>query len=325
MLYQCAILILAIFSLACCLHLTVATRTADFQGSTCLEHGCAHLGLLSDAALVLGSIVALLSFDLWGFGKDLDDCLKMLRRYATKKDFFEVVLRNSRWDFFASSILWLASVEERVRGSGAMSTSLTWKLDAWETFYMFAFAFSTFVLLVMTNLVVYVCRILMEMVDTYCCEVADNHNLTDAVANWNMLQAMLRKASGDIEHCFFTIQTTILATVLLGVTDVQQSMEMGEGHLLLLIPGALITLGLLRIFCASAVTAKCEHVPSLINSLGFSSQFDHNRQYVVEYITNSAAGFYVYDVRLTSALALKIGYVFAALAFSLANKMLIQA
>jgi len=113
--------------------------------------------------------------------------------------------------------------------------------------------------------------------------------------------------------------------VLLAVADIILSSEdIRSAKLRGLVPGALIMLGVTRMFfCAAAVTDKCAHVPSLINSLDFSCESpDHERQYVVDYILHSAAGFYVFEVRLNSELALKFLYMCGIVTFALATKVL---
>jgi len=48
------------------------------------------------------------------------------------------------------------------------------------------------------------------------------------------------------------------------------------------------------------------------------------RQYAVQYIINSAAGFYVFDVRLTTAMVLRVMYVSGALVFGLVTNGVTQ-
>merc|ERR1712039_1078908 len=86
--------------------------------------------------------------------------------------------------------------------------------------------------------------------------------------------------------------------------------------LLALLPTGIIMLGImLSFFYAAVVTDKCARVPAFVNSLSFGTDLDRDRQYVVEYIIHSAAGFYVFDLRLTSAIALKFLYIISACAF----------
>jgi len=94
------------------------------------------------------------------------------------------------------------------------------------------------------------------------------------------------------------------------------------------IPGVCIACWILRMaFMAAAVTEKCVRLPSLVNSLNFVQDQMQNssfstKHYLIEYIIHSAAGFYVFDVRLTTSMALKAAHLGCVVAFGLATKIL---
>lgn len=202
-------------------------------------------------------------------------------------------------------------------------------LDVWGILQTVAFIFYSSVLLGETLAVLQFCRNLMIMIDVFCFNLVNKSDLKGAVHEWNKLQAILRRASDAVQCCFFVLQTTALCFVFSGVTDMvlllRQDDSNGAGGsfgtlVQTLIPGLLVTGGVARIFfCAAAVTDKCFHVPSLVNSLSYGEEIDPDRQYVVDYIIHSAAGFYVFEVRLTSALALKFMYFCGAAAFTVAT------
>jgi len=162
----------------------------------------------------------------------------------------------------------------------------------------------------------------MMFVDTFCGRVANSPVISDAAHQWNVLQAVLRKASGSIEHCFVVIQGVSAFAVPLLMADL---FVLGPTRKSIptLIPGATLTLGVLRLFfLAAAVTDKCSRVPSLLNSLHFGPGTERERQHIVEYVANSAAGFYVANVRLTSTIALKFLYMWTVVAFGLCTQLL---
>ena len=76
------------------------------------------------------------------------------------------------------------------------------------------------------------------------------------------------------------------------------------------------------VFCAAAVSDKCARVPSLINSLSFGDGAELERKHVVEYIFHSAAGFYVFNVQLTTSTAMKLVYLTGVVVFAIATKVL---
>merc|ERR1712012_145996 len=110
----------------------------------------------------------------------------------------------------------------------------------------------------LTLCVMYVCRALSIMVDTFCFNVVHGKDeLNHAVQDWNGLQAVLRKASDAIEHCFFVLQTTAFSAVLLGAADAFGHAD-SQFVRLLLIPTGLLTVGIALIFfSAASVTEKC--------------------------------------------------------------------
>jgi len=92
----------------------------------------------------------------------------------------------------------------------------------------------------------------------------------------------------------------------------------------MLIPGAILVCGISRVFFkAACITDKCKRVPSLINSCSFGEaavgDIDTERQYVVGYILNSRAGFYIFETRLTSVITIKFAYACAVCLFTLAT------
>merc|ERR1712107_790978 len=114
------------------------------------------------------------------------------------------------------------------------------------------------------------------------------------------------------------MQAMAVLTVLVTVVDVQSK----GVDAIVLVPTSLTILILVRaLFSAAAVTDKCLAVPSLINSLTSGERIDEERQYVVQYIVNSAAGFYVFGVRMTTAIAMKTIYFCGGVALAVATRL----
>lgn len=93
-----------------------------------------------------------------------------------------------------------------------------------------------------------------------------------------------------------------------------------------IIPRAMTLLAITRmVFYAAAVTDKCARVPALINSLRLEKEEWEMQQHLVDYIIHSDAGFYVYGVRLTIALVLKLCYFSCVVVFGLGTKIVAKA
>lgn len=219
-------------------------------------------------------------------------------------------------------MIWFAALTLRVLEQAALSPD---DLQVSRSnLHILSFALVGGVLVSLALTMLFVCHTLAIMVDNFCIHVNEirtrGGNLTKAVEEWNVLQAVLRKASRSIEYCFFALQTTAFFSVLLAFIDVAQGSEF------LVVPGGLLLLGLTRIFySAAAITDKCAHVPSLINSLHFGEDVDFQRQYVVQYIIQSDAGFRVLGVPMNSAVTLKLAYFCVIAAFGLMHRVLSSA
>lgn len=50
-------------------------------------------------------------------------------------------------------------------------------------------------------------------------------------------------------------------------------------------------------------------VPAFVNAVSFGPGTERARQHTVDYIASSAAGFYVLDTRLTTAMVVKMTYI----------------
>ena len=79
---------------------------------------------------------------------------------------------------------------------------------------------------------------------------------------------------------------------------------------------------------AASVTGRACRVAPLVNSWKFESQeeesevsgMDPGRQYVVQYIMQSEAGFYMKGVRITNSDVQKMGYYLVAFTFGIASR-----
>lgn len=317
--YQWFVLLLASAALSACLEATLSAREhrSTGEGSTCYGEACLRLGLLSDISLAFGSIAGLVAIKTHTRSAQLQECILLIMSYSRREGFFDVLRQGLRWDLARTLGVLICAVLVRVQTSGALEAIGKGTLDLVGLLQILASTVYFGVLMGLTCCVLQVCRALTLIVDYFCCSTVGKPDLDGTVHAWNILQAILRKASECVECCFFVLQTTTLGVVLLGVVDVVQNRNGPSEWFFTLIPGLLVTAGIAQIFfSAASVTDKCAHVPSLVNSLHFGEDIDMERQYVVEYIIHSAAGFYVFEVRLTQAMALKFTYFVGVAALS---------
>lgn len=165
--------------------------------------------------------------------------------------------------------------------------------------------------------------------DDFCFRIAECPDFSECVIAWNVLRALLRTAGNTVETCFLALLTAALVSaVILGLQVFIDTSGEGDGFWAAsglggcgtswasylaprLAPLVLMLLNAFAVFFkAATVTEKCSRVPALINSfeVGKDAVFDHERMYVVQFIQNSAAGFYVHEVKVSMYMFLKASY-----------------
>lgn len=320
--FQWLILSLCAIAIASAVHPLVEMQKDPSKGSACYSSECVQLGLFSDVPLALGSFLGLVSVASQCNTKHLVEYCELLHTYACQEGFDQRWATQACWDLVMMLLLWTLTVGERIRGSGVVNAMSQGDFDVAVLLHIILFSFSSLVLVALAFCMLYVCNALLHTVNTFCIVIVAGGSLKDAVPRWNTVQAMLRTGSKQIQVCLFVLQATVLFTFLLGAIDVYQSVQQERDYVFTLIPGALLTLGISWIFFkAAAITDKCARVPSLINSCTFEADIDLERQYVVEYVLFSSAGFYVFDVCLTSDMILRFAYILVIGVFTLFTKI----
>jgi len=320
-LYRCAILALAVAAVAACVANLAAVAV---EAEACSESLCLRFQQLADLLVAAGSLLGFVSLrDLPSLNL-LGNTQAILVGYARRQRLLEAWSQVSRRQSAFLVLVWCLVVVARALAPmpehGAAKLTFVDQLRRGISVAAFAFASGLFVML--THCLLHVVSLLTMMVDAFCFHFVQRPHLDDSVRDWNILQAVLRRASGAVERAFLVLQTTTLAAVLVGIAAMALSAAQPRLQASLLMAVLLLAAIDLRLFFKAAeVTEKCTRVPSLINSLSFGLEVDHSRHYLVEYVTYSAAGFYVQEVRLTAAMALKLAYVSGLVAFAVLTKL----
>jgi len=173
------------------------------------------------------------------------------------------------------------------------------------------YIFASGVVVVLTYCQLHVCAGLELMVDSFCVEFLAESNFREGVAQWNTIQAIMRRASHTIDLCFVSVQTSVLtASVLLGMDVMLGSGSLEHAFRGLPSCGLLMAIMQFGQYKAAVVTQKCQRMPAVVNSLAIEGQaINCERQYMVQFIMQSAAGFYVRGVRLTPFMVFKAAYL----------------
>lgn len=154
----------------------------------------------------------------------------------------------------------------------------------------------------------------------------------DALLEWNVVQASLRHISSKLSRSLLIMGSSCCGASLLCLIDlafVRSDAGRGFAFLLqsfwLLPPVIFFLYGLMR---AAAVTEKASRVAPLVNSWTFHSDneemskgMDLGRQYVVQHIIQSEAGFYMQGMRLRIFQVTKMCYYFGAFLFAIFSRI----
>jgi len=271
---------------------------------------------VSDSVLAVGGFMGLIACGCLQASRDLVACEETFGSYARRQAVMVTWAKHYRWDVIFIVMIWVFAITERIHLHFATTGDYN---PLMLTTTLLGFAVASAQISAMTLLVLRLCRGLTCVVDAVCQSFADELDCQEAVREWNLLQAVLRTACRSVAHCFFVLQATAICILLLGAVELTR----GKGRAIALLPGVLVALGVSRIFMQAAmVTDKCARVPPLVNSLEAAQGLDWNRMYVVEYVAHSQAGFYIYEVRVTSAMVLKTFYLSSVFAFGATAKML---
>lgn len=169
------------------------------------------------------------------------------------------------------------------------------------------------------------------MVDNFCIRFMRSPDFAKAVPEWNAMQAILRLTAYIVEESFMIIQIGTLAVFTLKGAEILVGAGPQEpcGATSFAVEAPMLLLALQAIYKAARVTEKCSHTPALVNSLMIKGIPLHKqRQYVVNYIEQSAAGFYAKGVRINLPLCMKLAYIvvmgfFACLSRIAANDVML--
>ena len=155
-------------------------------------------------------------------------------------------------------------------------------------------------------------------------------NFQDALIEWNVVQASLRHISSKLSRSLLIMGSSCCGASLLCLIDLaflRSDAESGFAFLLqtfwLLPPVIFFLYGLMR---AAAVTEKASRVAPLVNSWTFDNEevsngMDLGRQYLVQHIIQSEAGFYMQGMRLRIFQVTKMCYYFGAFLFAIFTRI----
>lgn len=236
------------------------------------------------------------------------------------------------------TVLWVCMTLSRLTGLLLSDCSpLTEHFAAPEILHIVTFTISGALVMLLLFAEVHVCGGLELAVDDYCVSVFQQMDVTRSIHDWNVLEALIRRAAATTDWSFLAVGTSVVGSLLLtGIVllQAQDTHWVDVGHLSphctalwcgWFLPPLIMLL--YTICCMAAVTERCLRVPALVNSWPNQEgkAIDHDRQFLVHHIILSSAGFYVKGVRLSASVAIKFAYLSSGVLFTLFTRTALQA
>lgn len=262
-----------------------------------------------DKIVAVGSLLAV-STSFWKYQAYMES-QHLVESYLSRAGFLVELDWKSCVENGLLFLLWLCCVVSMFFGHG-------FELHL----YHVGFAFNVLTLFGACAYVIRLCRGLHFAVDSFCQYITEiNFDFDDAMQEWFLLHCTVRTACSSLQLCFVILQLTALGIVLFGAASLylaENAIE--EITVATYVPAVLCIIVLLRLsMCAAFVSDLCKRVPMLVNSS--NAEFDLKRMYLVEYIVHCETGFYIFEVRLSSALLLKVFYVACAATLGLLTQV----
>mmetsp|Transcript_20140 Transcript_20140/g.47614 ORF Transcript_20140/g.47614 Transcript_20140/m.47614 type:complete len:738 (-) Transcript_20140:111-2324(-) len=284
---------------------------------------------------VVGGLLATLSLRRAGITALLGPVERRFDEYAEEMGFLQDWRKVSLRRFCEVTAMYVFMVSCRVLAS-VITKDVTYG-SAVGGGLATAFPGFTFSLIALTlSLICYcqlhVCCGLELAIDSFGLRLFRDMNMEKALEEWNLVQATLRQVSGKISGSLFILGATCFATLMFLAEQLLNNADLLRNLSTNLVDTCLwlgwlyppILLFVYSMFRAAAVSEKASRVAPLVNSwkfdpedLGDAQWMDADRQYVVQYIIQSEAGFYMKGVRLTAGSVQKMSYYMAAFTFSL--------
>lgn len=207
----------------------------------------------------------------------------------------------------------------------AVSEDVSTELRVWkhtiQVFSIISFSISSAIVMLSAYLQSHLLIGLDKSLDCWCCQIVNHLNFPLGVESWNAMQALLKCVGRELAVSFVAVQFMasigFMYFLVSGVTmafrtDYELAPFLVE--CLSSLPLPFLLLVSMRVTAHGAdLTEKCRNMPAFVNQIPTNILIDLDRQYLVNFIADSSAGFTVRDVKLTREVFLKQVYVFVAM------------
>lgn len=280
-----------------------------------------------------GAILATISLRRCGLQSLLNGSEESLDEYAFKAGFLKDWRRLSKRRLV--EMLFLLAPMIVCRGIvGILANRGAW--SSMDVLALLSFAFMEIQFTLVAYVLLHICCGLELAIDSFGFRFFKEMDLEQAIDEWNMLQATLRQVSGRLSGAILLLGMSCLGPLVLLAERVLRNPDFLQANIdsafwiAWLYPPVLQFLYTLA--RAASVTGRACRVAPLVNSWKFESEspvegedevesgMDPGRQYVVQYIIQSEAGFYMKGVRIAASDVQKMCYYLLAFTFGLASR-----
>jgi len=279
-----------------------------------------------------GAILATISLRRCGLQSLLNGSEESLDEYAFKAGFLKDWRRLSKRRlvemlFLLAPMIVCRGIVSILGNRGAWSST--------DVLALLSFAVMELQFTLVAYVLLHICGGLELAIDSFGFRFFKEMDLEQAIDEWNMLQATLRQVSGRLSGAILLLGMSCLGPLVLLAERVLRSPDFLQANIdsafwiAWLYPPVLQFLYALA--RAASVTGRACRVAPLVNSWKFESEssveddevesgMDPGRQYVVQYIIQSEAGFYMKGVRIAASDVQKMCYYLLAFTFGLASR-----
>ncbi|CAE7222436.1 unnamed protein product, partial [Symbiodinium microadriaticum] len=292
-----------------------------------------HFPAITTACYLLGAMTAILGVRHAGITAMIGPYERRLDEYAADYGFTEDWRQLSRYRLAEVLVFWCLMMACRILAA-LLSSKEIFGAVLLSSFGMGMVELVAHLLMSLRLSAVcyahfHVCSGLELAIDNFCLRLFKDQDMEGALSEWNVLSATLRQASQKTCWSLLALGAACTASLVLFASQVVEMPQiLGSAFDTALWLGWLyppLLLFLYAMYRAASVTEKAMRVAPLVNSWEFEPAeengetvaLDPGRQYVVQFINQSEAGFYVFGVRISAYMVQKLAYYFLAVTVGL--------
>jgi len=176
-----------------------------------------------------------------------------------------------------------------------------------EGLMLISFVFSSAVVFIVSHVHCHFLNGLDLSLDSWCCSILHDPHFEHGVDSWNCMQAIMKCIGRELSSSFLAVQVFgALGMVYCLISSLAVAFETRFAPEPFLIDGwslipmlAFFALNVKVCSHGAALTEKCRNIPAFVNQIPTDARINPDRQYLVRFVLDSAAGFNVKHFTIT--------------------------